>query len=114
MIGEGRVEDRRCLQCDYRGEMKTWLKHYNLPQLIALIMLVAYVVPGLIFIAWAYGKYKCPNCGALAKNVPYSGEPATMTSQTGTKTQRIERPCPWCAEPILVQATVCKHCGRDV
>ena len=27
---------------------------------------------------------------------------------------RIERDCPWCAEPILVRARVCKHCGRDV
>ena len=27
---------------------------------------------------------------------------------------RIERPCPYCAEPILAQAIVCKHCGRDV
>ena len=23
------------------------------------------------------------------------------------------RPCPWCAEPIRVEAKVCKHCGRD-
>ena len=108
MIGEGKIETRRCLQCDYRGEMKTWLKYYNLPQLIALILLLAYVIPGIVFIAWAYGKFKCPKCGALDKNVPYSGEPAT------TPAQRIERPCPWCAEPILVQAKVCKHCGRDV
>jgi hypothetical protein len=27
---------------------------------------------------------------------------------------RLERPCPWCAEPILEQAKVCKHCGRYV
>lgn len=27
---------------------------------------------------------------------------------------RIERSCPYCAEPILAQAIVCKHCGRDV
>jgi len=27
---------------------------------------------------------------------------------------REERDCPWCAEPILTRARVCKHCGRDV
>ena len=27
---------------------------------------------------------------------------------------REERDCPYCAEPILTKARVCKHCGRDV
>jgi membrane protein YdbS with pleckstrin-like domain len=27
---------------------------------------------------------------------------------------RDERECPWCAEPILAKARVCKHCGREV
>lgn len=27
---------------------------------------------------------------------------------------RVERECPWCAEPILARARVCKHCGREV
>jgi membrane protein YdbS with pleckstrin-like domain len=27
---------------------------------------------------------------------------------------RVERECPFCAEPILARARVCKHCGRDV
>ena len=27
---------------------------------------------------------------------------------------RAERECPFCAEPILARAKVCKHCGRDV
>ena len=25
-------------------------------------------IPGLIFMAWAWGKYKCPSCGAVGKN----------------------------------------------
>jgi uncharacterized membrane protein YdbT with pleckstrin-like domain len=28
--------------------------------------------------------------------------------------RRTERECPFCAEPILAKAKVCKHCGRDV
>jgi hypothetical protein len=27
---------------------------------------------------------------------------------------RDERECPYCAEPILRKAIVCKHCGRDI
>lgn len=64
-----RRNNRRCLVCDYSGEMKTWLRNYNLPQLITIVLLLFYLVPGIIFIAWGWGKYKCPKCGALAKNV---------------------------------------------
>jgi membrane protein YdbS with pleckstrin-like domain len=38
-----------------------------------------------------------------------SGPPATPTESS-----RVERECPYCAEPILARAKVCKHCGRDV
>jgi hypothetical protein len=49
--------------------MKTWLRHYGFPQFLLLVLLFSYVIPGLIFMAWGWGKYKCPKCGALAKNV---------------------------------------------
>lgn len=62
-------ESRRCLICSYDGTMKTWLRNYSQPQFIAFLLLLLWVLPGLIFIAWGWGKYKCPKCGALAKNV---------------------------------------------
>ena len=65
---------RKCLICQYTGPMKTWLGNYNLPQFIALVLLFAYLIPGLIFIGWGWGKYKCPQCGALAKNIPFVPE----------------------------------------
>ena len=65
---------RKCLVCQYTGSMKTWLGNYNLPQFIALVLLFAYLIPGLIFIGWGWGKYKCPQCGALAKNIPFVPE----------------------------------------
>jgi len=40
--------------------------------------------------------------------------PTSSYSMPRDTTQRIERDCPWCAEPILARARVCKHCGRDV
>jgi uncharacterized membrane protein YdbT with pleckstrin-like domain len=33
---------------------------------------------------------------------------------SGMGAERVERECPFCAEPILARARVCKHCGRDV
>lgn len=65
----GDENHRKCLQCGYIGQMKTWLRNYNFPQFIAVLGLLFYLIPGLIFIAWGWGKYKCPSCGALAKNV---------------------------------------------
>lgn len=108
---------RRCLACGYAGEMKTWLEHYNFPQFLAIIGLLFYLIPGLIFIAWGWGKFKCPKCGALAKNTPDLGAAAPVNptqQQTRSISNRIEKPCPWCAEAILAAAKVCKHCGRDV
>jgi hypothetical protein len=50
--------------------MKTWLRNYNFPQFIIVLGLLFWVLPGLIFMAWGWGKYKCPQCGALDKNSP--------------------------------------------
>ena len=69
LSSSGDEHQRKCLQCGRVGQMKTWLRNYSLPQLIAIIGLLFYFLPGLIFIAWGWGKYKCPSCGALAKNV---------------------------------------------
>jgi hypothetical protein len=62
--------DRKCLSCGFEGRMKTWLSNYSFPLIISIILLVFFAIPGLIFIAWGWKKYKCPNCGALDKNTP--------------------------------------------
>ncbi|MBW6487335.1 MAG: SHOCT domain-containing protein [Syntrophobacterales bacterium] len=59
---------RHCLVCGYEGKMKTWLSNYSAPQFIILLGLLFFIIPGLIFIALFWGKYKCPNCGAIGKN----------------------------------------------
>lgn len=61
---------RRCTPCGFTGQMKTWLRNYNTPQLITIILLFFWIVPGLLFIAWGWGKYKCPSCGKVDENVP--------------------------------------------
>lgn len=60
---------RKCLICGYEGDMKTWLSNYGGAMFIAFLLLLFYLIPGLIFIAWGWGKFKCPQCGALAKNI---------------------------------------------
>lgn len=109
--------ERKCLSRGYQGEMKTWLGNHNLPQLICVILLLAYIIPGIVFAAWGYGKYKSPECGALDKSVrpdaPLSSAEQRRLGPSGQR-GREERACPWCAEPILILARVCKHCSRDV
>ncbi|MDD2581321.1 MAG: hypothetical protein PHR66_04920 [Desulfuromonadaceae bacterium] len=59
---------RKCLICGHEGEMKTWLSNYNVPKLIAVAGFLLGYIPGLIFLAIYWGKYKCPLCGAIGKN----------------------------------------------
>jgi predicted RNA-binding Zn-ribbon protein involved in translation (DUF1610 family) len=66
----GKPGERRCNFCGFQGTMKTWLRNYNGPQFLALVLLLFWVLPGVIFIAWGWGKYKCPHCGKVGENVP--------------------------------------------
>ena len=59
---------RTCLTCGYKGDMKTWIPHYNAPKLIAVTGFLLGYIPGLIFLAIYWGKYKCPSCGSVGKN----------------------------------------------
>jgi uncharacterized membrane protein YdbT with pleckstrin-like domain len=42
------------------------------------------------------------------------GPPRSQGMASEAAGGRVERECPYCAEPILARARVCKHCGRDV
>ncbi len=64
----GPTGTRICQQCGYVGPMKPWLRNYNAPQLAALGLSCLFLLPGILFMAWAWGKHKCPQCGAVSKN----------------------------------------------
>lgn len=66
----GILNQRRCLSCGHTGVMKTWLRNYSMPQAVAIVGLLFWILPGLAFIAWAWGKYKCPHCGKVGENTP--------------------------------------------
>ena len=60
---------RKCLACGHEGEMKTWLSNYKAPKIITVVGFLLGYIPGLIFLAIYWGKYKCPSCGAIGKNL---------------------------------------------
>lgn len=61
--------EHKCLNCNYQGPMKTWMRNNSLPQFIAILLLLFCVIPGVIFIAYFWNKNKCPRCGAVGKTV---------------------------------------------
>jgi predicted RNA-binding Zn-ribbon protein involved in translation (DUF1610 family) len=60
--------DRKCIACGYEGEMKTWISNYKAPKLYFILGFVCGYIPGLIFLAIYWGKYKCPSCGVVGKS----------------------------------------------
>jgi hypothetical protein len=82
------------------------------PEVFALAILIIAGI-GLIMgiVIWSL-----PGKGgtASAKNSADPGGSVVVPMQQTLIADRKERPCPWCAEQILVAAKVCKHCGRDV
>lgn len=73
-LDKGR-SNRKCSACGHEGEMQTWLSHYTPPKLIAVAGFLLGYIPGLIFLACYWGKYKCPACGAIGKNHEIAGAP---------------------------------------
>jgi predicted RNA-binding Zn-ribbon protein involved in translation (DUF1610 family) len=64
---------RKCSACGHEGEMKTWLSNYTAPKCIVVAGFLLGYIPGLIFLAIYWGKYKCPGCGVVGKNEKIRG-----------------------------------------
>lgn len=64
------TSERKCLSCGNEGQMKTWISNYTVPKLIVIAGFLLGYVPGIIFLAVYWGKYKCQSCGSVGKNQP--------------------------------------------
>ncbi len=69
---------------------------------VTLFAVLLFVLPGLALAARG-AKLRRNELRDELRNAERSSAP-----------ERRERPCPYCAEPILEAARVCKHCGRDL
>lgn len=87
-----------------------------------VLLLCFFIVPGILYLVWADGQpvSTCPRCQTKDNMIPLASPEAQrfLAAEHAPpghgQPPREERACPWCAEPILVAAKVCKHCGRDV
>lgn len=81
---------------------------------IALALLI-----GLVTYVWVFVTHVWASAGDLFQAAkPVVSEIATVTatliSETATDFANRNKQCPFCAETIKQQATVCKHCMRDL
>jgi len=82
-----------------------------LPIVVTLWAVYAFMAPGILERMYVErGWRKIGNAGSSIGGLTAIERPIQQTPPS----IRTERPCPWCAEQILVAAIVCKHCGRDV
>ena len=66
----GKPGEKKCLNCNYQGPMKTWLGYNSRAHLIIIILMIFFIIPGVIFIAYFWNKCECPQCGAVGKTIP--------------------------------------------
>ena len=63
-----KIKDRECLSCGYHGQMKSWFETSIFAHLITIVLLGAFIIPGIIFIVWGKNKYRCPSCSMVGNN----------------------------------------------
>ena len=102
-----------CTHCGYVGKPHVESK---INGCFAVALLLCFIIPGILYIIWASGGVKvCPKCRTRNSMIPIDSPQARALAVHATAPPvRQERPCPFCAETILEEARVCKHCGRDV
>jgi len=58
----------RCLVCGYHGPISTVLQTTR-GGLLALLLLLAMLVPGVLYIIWRWNAPICPRCGAVKQAI---------------------------------------------
>ena len=85
--------------------------------IIEALLYLCYIVPGIFYSVWRRSTPPnvCPLC-KVPSLIPAAAAPpqAVATASSSGRAMRDEVDCPFCAEPILAKAKVCKHCGKEV
>jgi uncharacterized membrane protein YdbT with pleckstrin-like domain len=109
--------------------MKTgWIRRRSLETLLSKVESIG-VDQGMTGRMLDFGTIVIHGTGGTSESFPRIGAPLEFRRQVQDVVSRLEesrggsissgapreeRDCPFCAERILVQAKVCKHCGREV
>jgi hypothetical protein len=62
---------RRCDYCGHTGRMTSILQNNEICYAAGFLLLVG-IVPGLIFLKWASGRYPCKVCGTISRHLSSS------------------------------------------
>lgn len=82
-------------------------KHHNLTGVVLVNVLLGWTLLGwVIALVWSVMK---PPVVAVPVQAP-----ATASEAFSPAPVRATKPCPFCAEDVLVEAIKCKHCGSDL
>jgi hypothetical protein len=118
IVAEASRPTHICSQCGHVGKPRMETKQNGC---FAVVLLLCFIIPGILYIIFTSKKFPvCPKCGGEKTMIPLDAPQAQAlihhanASNAAITGRRDDRPCPFCAEPILAQAVVCKHCGRDV
>lgn len=95
-----------CTRCAHHGPVKLEVPGHFL---LEVFLWLLWILPGLFYSIWRVSNKRrvCSVCGS-------TGIIPEASSAARDIAGRDEVDCPSCAERILRNAKVCKHCGRDV
>ncbi|MDD2839021.1 MAG: YqaE/Pmp3 family membrane protein [Sulfuricurvum sp.] len=77
---------------------------------IELILYLFYLIPGIIYSIWRRSGE--PNVCPICKSDTLI--PSSMATIKDNALKREERTCPYCAEVVLIDAKICKHCKSNI